>query len=362
MKIREIVLEDDDYLKQLWGTSNTATAPTSDDEQKPDSEKGVVDKAKDAVNQATGFLPDIGLNYTTLALGTAAVAGTGYAVNKTGDAIGKLTAAGLSKLSAEYARKFKLSARVERMWMTKYGPWGKFFGFLGLTAAITQLYCNLYVLEAMYVQNKIDFPKLEEQREYEFGVFEVQLLAPALLKLISRVIGATTAVKWFIRLLGGVSTVASLGASIAVTLASEAFIRWFQHWLGTEQGRQVLYEYFGGIIRTIGKPVDSIWDHVFKYYDKTDVKKYGSKEKADAAKADRQEKKDAEVGIFGRSAKTKDVDGIVVTDGEGYLLPSNALIANARLQLIRKQATDAGKPDPLASFPIKPGNKLPPII
>ncbi len=363
MKIYQIVTEDDDFLGSLWGPSgsnNAANTEPKNDAEK--SDKGVVDKAADTINQATGFLPDIGIDYSTLAIGAAAVGGTALAANATVGAIGKMSSSALSKLSADYAAKFRLSNRVNKMWATKYGPWSKFFSALGIAAAVTQLYSNLYIIEALYVQNKIDRAKLEEQREFEFGIFEVQVLAPALTKVLARVIGVTSAVKWFIRILGGASVAASLGTSIAVTIASEAFIRWFQHWLGTESGRNVLYKYFGGIVRTIGKPADSLWNIIMNSYNKIDVKKYGSEEKAKAAQAVDKEKKDSEANIFGRSAKTKDVDGIVVTDGEGYLLPSNALIANARLQLLRKQAANAGKPDPLAGIPIKPGNKLPPII
>jgi hypothetical protein len=49
---------------------------------------------------------------------------------------------------------------------------------------------------------------------------------------------------------------------------------------------------------------------------------------------------------------------IVVTDANGKLLNNAALMANAQLNLIRRQAIAAGKPDPLAQF-AAPGQRLP---
>ena len=372
MKVFQIVSEDYDNLALLNPSSSSDDTKTSDKsketggtEQDPNN--------KTSTGVVSGMMPDLGVNLGTLALvGVSAVAVT------------KLTSAGLSKLSSDYARKSKLSDRVTRMWKTRYGPWGKVFSAIGIATALTQLYENLYILDAMYVQGKLPgddggHAKLVEQREFEFGVFTTQILLPTLVRWIGRAIATITGVKWLIRILGGVSAYATLGASIAATIASEAFIRWFQWWLGSEQGRNVLYEYFGGIVRTIGKPTDSLWDMIVGYYNKADEKKFGNPEAAKAAQADRKEKAAAtgsDSSWSGQTAKTgfitdPSVDKktgklinpetkIVVTDKDGNLLPNARLMANVQLNLIRQQAIDAGQPDPLAKF-AKAGQALPPL-
>jgi hypothetical protein len=371
MKIYQIIAEDYDNLA-LLNTPDKKTTDNSTDASDNPADDSAVGQAKSAVKAATDFLPDIGVDLTTLAIaGVSTIA------------VAKLSSSALSSLSSNYAKKLKLTARVEGMWKKKFGPWGKVFTAMGIAVALTQLYENLYVTEALYVQGKLPgndggYAKLVEQREFEFGVFTTQILAPTLTKWILRAIATATGVKWLIRVLGGISTTATLGASIAGVIASEAFIRWFQWWLGSEQGRNVLFEYFGGIIRTIGTPTESLWSIIVGYYNKADVKKFGSPEAAKAAQADRQTKADAagSSGSWsGETAKTGfvtdpsvDKSGklinpttrIVVTDKDGNLFPNARLMANAQLNLIRSQAVDAGQPDPLTKF-AKPGQQLPPI-
>ncbi len=372
MKVFQIVSEDYDNFALLRGSDDASkTSDKSKETGEKDKEQDT-DSGSGVISAVTGMMPDLGVDLKTLAItGVSAIA------------ITKLTTAGLSKLSADYARKLKLSDRVTRMWKTRYGPWGKVFSAMGIATALTQLYENLYVLDAMYVQGKLPgedggHAKLVEQREFEFGVFTTQILLPTLVTWIGRAIATATGVKWLIRVLGGVSVYATLGASVAATIASEAFIRWFQWWLGSEQGRNILYEYFGGIVRTIGKPTDSLWDTVVGYYNKADEKKFGSPEAAKTAQADRKEKaaaSGADGSLSGQTAKTgfitdpmTDKAGklinpetkILVTDKDGNLLPNARLMATAQLNLIRKQAVDAGQPDPLAKF-AKAGQALPPI-
>lgn len=373
MKIYQIVSEDYDNLALLNtpDKKNTDKPADTSSETEP-ADDSVVGQAKTVAKAASDLLPDIGVDLTTLAIaGVSAIA------------ITKMSTAGLSKLSSSYARKLKLTNRVESMWKKKFGPWGKVFSAMGIAVALTQLYENLYITEAMYVQGKLPgndggYAKLVEQREFEFGVFTTQILAPTLTKWILRAIATATGVKWLIRVLGGLSTTATLGASIAGVIASEAFIRWFQWWLGSEQGRNVLFEYFGGIVRTIGTPTESLWSTIVGYYNKADVKKFGSPEAAKVAQADRQTKADATGSASswsGETAKTGFVTDpsvdkagklinpttrIPVTDKDGNLLSNARLMANAQLNLIRSQAVDAGQPDPLAKF-AKAGQALPPI-
>jgi hypothetical protein len=165
--------------------------------------------------------------------------------------------------------------------------------------------------------------------------------------------------------MGGVSIAASLGTSIAVMIASEAFIRWLQAWLGSPAGKDFISKYIFDVIRFTGKPLESFWSDLTGFYKKADVKKYGSEEGAKKASDEREKKKkDNDTGIgnlSGKTAKTGEVNGIVVTDAQGFLLPAPKLQFDQTLQQARRDAAKNGQPDPLAKFPIKPGQKLPDI-
>jgi hypothetical protein len=188
-----------------------------------------------------------------------------------------------------------------------------------------------------------------------------------IVKLLSRVIGATTLIKWFIRALGGVSVFASMGASIVAIAASEAFTRWLQAWLGSGPGKDFIAKYIFDVIRFTGKPLESFWSDIMGFYNGADVKKYGSEEGAKKASAEREKKKqdnDTGVGsLSGKTAKTGQVNGIVVTDSQGYLLPAAKLQFDQELQQARREALNAKppQPDPLAKFPLRPGQQLPEI-
>jgi hypothetical protein len=376
MKVYQIIAEDYDNTSFLGGTSAPADASAPSDTG--DAKPGVVGAVKTAIAPVSDLLPDLGIDLTTLALTGVTVGG-----------VAAMSTVALSKLSSNFATKLEITNKAEEKWKGRFGAASKVFGILGMAAAITNLYGNLYVLQAMYVQGKIDRAKFEEQREFEFGVFTAQILIPGLTRAIARAIASLTGVKWLIRLLGGVSTTATLGATLLPMLATEAFIRWVQYWLGTEDGKNVIYSWMGGFIRTMGKPADSLWDLIMNAYqgvtgsappaavpgsyNQADVKKHGSQEKADAANAG---KKDSATSISGRTNKTGIVTDptidkttgkllnpeteIVVTDGQGKLLNNAALMANAPLNLIRRQAVAAGKPDPLAKF-AAPGQALPAI-
>jgi len=376
MKVYQIIAEDYDNTSFLGGTSAPADASAPSDTG--DAKPGIVSAVKTAVAPVTNMLPDLGIDLTTLALtGVTAVT------------VAAMSTVALSKLNSNFAKKLDITNKAEEKWKSRFGAASKVFGILGMAAAITNLYGNLYVLQAMYVQGKIDQAKFEEQREFEFGIFTTQVLVPAFTRAIARGIASLTGVKWLIRLLGGLSTTATLGATLLPVLATEAFIRWVQYWLGTEDGKNVIYSYAGGWFRIMGKPANSLWDIIMNAYqgvtgsappaavpgsyNQADVKKHGSQEKADAANAG---KKDSATSISGRTNKTGIVTDptidkttgkllnpeteIVVTDGQGKLLNNAALMANAPLNLIRRQAVAAGQPDPLAKF-AAPGQALPAI-
>ena len=300
----------------------------------------------------------MGVDFASLAL-------TGLTVG----AVAKLSAAGLSKVTSRYAARLRLYDIVEARWTRKFAsPLVTLFKWLAIATAINQLYSNLCVLEAMYVQGLIDETKLQSQREFEFGVFQSQILFPLIPKIVKWFINLTTGAKAVARLLGGLSAGATAGASVVALIATEAGIRWFQTWLGSESGRNwisnsiLMYP-----IKMFGKIGDEAWDQLLNAYQgvtgsapnkavpgsykQQAVRKYGDEEKATAALAARDAKK---------KDNAKYVDGIMVTDQQGNLLSQNELSYNHGLGVFRRKEIAAGRPDPLAKF-VKAGEELPPI-
>ena len=366
MKIYQIISEDYDQLARISpssGSSSPGTTPITGTD--PSDAKGAVgkaaDTAKEVVNTATGYLPSwFNIDFSTLAVAI----GAGLTVG----AVAKMSAAGLSKASNQYAEKLKLYDQLQPKWTAKFAtPLVTIFKVLGITTAITQLYANLCVLEAMYVKGLIDETRLQSQRETEFGIFQTQILLPLIPKMVGWLINLLTGVKAVTRFFGGISAVGTAGASVAAMIATEAGIRFFQAWLGTESGRSWLVALTGGSIKYFGKIGDEVWDQLLNAYQgvtgkapnkavpgsykQQAVRKYGDEKTADAALAARDAKKKDNAGY---------VDGIMVTDQKGNLLSKNELSFDASLNLSRRKAIDAGQPDPLAKF-AKPGQALPPI-
>ena len=366
MKIYQIISEDYDQLN--WSntpSSDTAKAEPTAGSPSTSGVGGAVDKAVDTAKQisntATGFLPSwFNVDFNTLAVAL----GAGLTVG----AVAKMSAAGLAKTSSQYAAKLKLYDIVEARWTAKFAtPLITIFKVIGIVTAITQLYSNLCVLEAMYVKGLIDETRLQSQREFEFGVFQVQILVPLIPKIVKWMINLATGVKAVTRLLGGLAVGATAGASIAAMIATEAGIRWFQIWLGTESGRNWVAAVAGTPVRTFGKIGDEVWDQLLNAYQgvtgrapnkavpgsykQAAVRKYGDEEKATAALAARDAKK---------NDNAKYVDGVMVTDQKGNLLPQDTLSYNHSLGAFRRKEIAAGRPDPLAKF-AKPGEALPPI-
>jgi hypothetical protein len=355
MKVYQIIKEDYDFK-----VGDSTPSPANVASTASDVAKNAASTAKDAAVSAgtsfSNFYKELGIDTKTLVVGSVAAG---------------ITVAGLSKVASKYSEKYAKAIEKNDKLMGFYGKWGKVFTVIGLGVAIAQLYSELAVVEAMYVQGKLPGDDggremLEQHREFAFGVFQVQVLTPFIVKFLSRVIGATTLIKWFIRALGGVSVFASMGASIVAIAASEAFTRWLQAWLGSGPGKDFIAKYIFDVIRFTGKPLESFWSDIMGFYKGADVKKYGSEEGAKKASAEREKKKqdnDTGVGsLSGKTAKTGQVNGIVVTDSQGYLLPAIKLMADQELQQARREAIKAGTPDPLAKFPLRPGQKLPEII
>ena len=177
MKIYQIISEDYDQLN--W--SNTPSKDAAKTELTTDSPKtsgvgGAIDKvadtAKQASNTASGYLPSwFNVDFNTLAVAL----GAGLTVG----AVAKMSSAGLSKVSRQYAEKLNLYNELQPKWTAKFAkPVVIIFRVIGIVTAVTQLYATLCALEAMYVKGLIDETRLQSQREFEFGIFQTQILLP----------------------------------------------------------------------------------------------------------------------------------------------------------------------------------------
>lgn len=353
MKIYQIISEDYDQLS--W--SNT-------DADKPAANTGgAIEKAagtaKQVANTVTGYLPfNVDFNTIAVALGAGLTIG----------AVAKMSSAGLSKVSGQYAEKLALYDKILPQWTAKFAsPLVTIFKVIGIATAITQLYSRLCVLEAMYIKGLLDETRLQKEREFEFGVFQVQILVPLIPKIAKWIINFCTGAKAVTRLFGGLSAGFTAGASIAVMLATEIGIRFLQTWLGTENGRNWLAALAGSPIRAFGKIGDEVWDQLMNAYQsatgkapnkavpgsykQSAVRKYGDEEKATAALAARDAKK---------NDNAKYVNGVMVTDQKGNLLSQDELSYDHSLGAFRRKEIAAGRADPLAKF-AKPGEALPPI-
>ena len=367
MKIYQIISEDYDQLN--WSTSSGKDAAKAEPTADSPKTSGVggdvsktVDKAKEVVNTATGYLPSwLNVDFNTLALAI----GTGLTVT----AVAKMSAAGLSKVSSQYADKLKIYNEIQPLWTAKFAkPVILIFRVIGIVTAVNQLYGTLCALEAMYVKGLIDETRLKSQREFEFGIFQTQILLPLIPKAVGWMINFLTGAKAVTQLLGGISAVGTAGASIAVTLATTAGVTWLQYWLGTQSGRDwVAASLLMPLVQGFGKIGDEAWDQLMNAYQgatgkapnkavpgsykQAAVRRYGDEEKATAALAARDAKK---------NDNAKYIDGVKVTDQQGNLLPQDTLSYNHSLGGFRRKEIAAGRPDPLAQF-AKPGEALPPI-
>lgn len=365
MKIYQIISEDYDQLNWSNKPSSTTKAEPSADNPDGSGTKGPVDKAVDTAKQVSntvsGYLPSwFNVDFNTLAVAI----GAGLTVG----AVAKMSAAQLSKVSSQYAAKLELYDAKKVKWTAQFAtPLVTIFKILGITTAITQLYGNLCVLEAMYVKGLIDETRLQSQRETEFAVFQTQILLPLIPKMVGALVNLLTGVKAVTRLFGGLAAGATAGASVVAMIATEAGLRFLQAWLGTESGRSWLVAITGGSIRYFGKIGDEVWDQLLNAYQgvtgkapnkavpgsykQQAVRRYGDEEKATAAVAARNAKK---------NDNAKYVNGVMVTDQKGNLLSSSELSYDHSLGAFRRKEIAAGRPDPLAQY-AKPGEALPPI-
>lgn len=157
---------------------------------------------------------------------------------------------------------------MEKSFWAKLGTsTGTLFKWLGLGAPIADLYIDLAGLEDLYNNKELTKEDYEAEREFAFGIFEAQMIAPAVIRFVANsriVLMLVRLIKNIVLGAGAVAGVATGGvvsaASIATMVATEAGILGFQLWLGSDQGKDFLGKEIGGIVRGFGYVGEGIWN------------------------------------------------------------------------------------------------------
>ena len=190
----------------------------------------------------------------------------------------KMIRLGDPKTFAAYQRLLQMRATKEAAKAAKFGAeWKKAYPtkslwlvkFLGLAVALNDLYTELSFAEEDYDNGKISQDDLQKYRQWAFGVFEMQVITPYIIKAITRGLGVMALARWIVRIAGTASSGATLGASAVALVASEAFFQWLGQWLVSSYGRDFLaHKLVRPIVETMGAWPEGIWSELIGYYKK----------------------------------------------------------------------------------------------
>ncbi len=159
---------------------------------------------------------------------------------------------------------------------------------------VMDLYEHLAFAEEIYANGTISADEFKRQREWYIGMWEVQVLAPTIARvlMVSRLVAlvARAIVTMGTALVGTVAAVPTGGAaaagSVAAVIAEQAFFIWLQNWLQSEQAQNFLVQHLLMPIITMGKVSDGLWDTLTGYYKKADEKKASTPQVPNAVKSE----------------------------------------------------------------------------
>jgi hypothetical protein len=201
------------------------------------------------------------------ALAARALGGTAAAGAAGAAAAGKGLSA-MQRLKGYVERKQDKLKRAEQWWQNKAGrKLTALFWILGLVVPTTQLYAVLLEVDRAKAAGEITDAQYKELRQFHFGVFNTQILFPLMGKLVIRGAKFLMLVRWIKAAGALISAKVTAGISIAAHLASEAFLLWFQHWLGTENGRQWLNALASELVQTLGMPSEAVWTKLMSEFE-----------------------------------------------------------------------------------------------
>lgn len=275
---------------------------------------------------------------------------------------------------ARARRNTKWLAQRERILGEKYGWKLKtLFRLFGIWEILTETWATTDVLDEMYQNGEIDDIKLEEGREFAWGLFNTAVVAPTAIKILSNALLLTRLLRFLKNSLAVVSAPASLGASIAAAAASEAFFIWLQKWIVSQEGQKWFSTYLYEVIRYFGKPTDAVANKLQQAYNTVTGK--GGDDYYDDAKKRREKSGKGQAAqpdsklppppvdqseTWPRHVRYTDgnfifVGGKMVTDEKGKLIPG--VQNEIRVQGARATAKLLKLKDPLADIPLNPGQE-----
>lgn len=279
-----------------------------------------------------------------------------------------------------------VSQRVPKFIDKLGGILGRILKYAGLLTPVYTLYNDLAKLEFDYI-NEIypydsgdddqDIATYNVSRNYMWGKFmatEGAVIAAQSIKWMLKTVFWTRLAKNLVTFL---SSGVTLGASIAVGLATEAGILWFSNWLQSPEGEKwwtnAVVE---GYLKGAGNWADGAWSLLVGSYNAATQGKFitpadQAREKRAAGKppqSDQSKQLPTEPPESQNKIKWPkeirnwvnggwSVGGHPVTDGRGYLRPESAGVLS--VEGARASAKLRGLPDPLADLPVAPGEKHP---
>ena len=164
------------------------------------------------------------------------------------------------------------------------GAIGKVLDILGIGALIINALVKLNAVEELYTTGQISEERYHDAREWYLGMFEVQILIPAIVSKmrIAKVVGFVARMIVSIITLGGSVFGVTAPAALAALVAEQAFFTWLQWFLTTDTATQWLSKYFAMPIMTGGKLLDGAWDALLDHYKGAEKKKAVTPQKGTA--------------------------------------------------------------------------------
>ena len=145
----------------------------------------------------------------------------------------------------DLVRKMVASGRVSEQSVTKTmmqkignaWPVVKFLGFAPLAYTIWQQYA---AVDQLLAEKQISPADAEAAKRIVITQGVTAVMATGAFGKLIGIVTTLSGIRWFIRGLGLVSSTVSFGATLAVTIATEAGIIWLQQYLATKEGQEQL--------------------------------------------------------------------------------------------------------------------------
>lgn len=170
-------------------------------------------------------------------------------------------------------------ARVEQKYLVKSATFKLFLKAFDLLYPTLTLYYTLDEIDNEYSSGNIDDEQRNDARTWAFATFDAQFLTPAIAHITMRALFLIKLLNILRRTAGIVSAPASFGISLALLAASEVAIRYFQTWLASSAGQDVLKNtLLSYIAEPAGEFTKYLWESLMKSFSQTSE---GKKAKAE---------------------------------------------------------------------------------